>query len=123
MLIRNIKYTDFNGTERDEPFYFNISKSEAVDMELEMPNGYSSYINEIVTNGDKKEMAGAIKRLILTSYGTRTPDGKFFIKSDEEAKKFFYSRAFDALYMEFLTDSTGEKLLEFVNGVFPNLAE
>lgn len=33
MIKKRIKYTDFNGVEREEDFYFNISKAELVEME------------------------------------------------------------------------------------------
>ena len=28
MLCKKIKYTDYNGNEREEEFYFNLSKAE-----------------------------------------------------------------------------------------------
>ena len=34
MLKKIITYTDDNGIERTEPFYFNLSKAELMEMEL-----------------------------------------------------------------------------------------
>ena len=34
MLTKNIKYTDYNGVEREEPFLFNLSKAELMEMQL-----------------------------------------------------------------------------------------
>ena len=32
MLKKTITYTDYNGSERTEDFYFNLSKAEAMEM-------------------------------------------------------------------------------------------
>ena len=34
MLKKTITYTDYNGSERTEDFYFNLSKAEIMEMEL-----------------------------------------------------------------------------------------
>lgn len=36
MLKKDIKYADFNGVEREESYYFNLSKAELMEMELEI---------------------------------------------------------------------------------------
>ena len=41
MLKKTIKYTDYDGNEREEDFYFNLSKAEITEMEL----SNSRYIN------------------------------------------------------------------------------
>lgn len=35
MLKKRIKYTDYNGVERNEDFYFNLNKAELMEMELQ----------------------------------------------------------------------------------------
>ena len=32
MLEKTIKYEDYNGVEREEVFYFNLTKAERMDM-------------------------------------------------------------------------------------------
>ena len=34
MLAKPITYTDYNGVERTETFYFNLSQAELIDMQL-----------------------------------------------------------------------------------------
>ena len=47
MLEKKIKYTDFNGTERTETFYFHISKAEMSRKEFTTDGGYSYYLQRI----------------------------------------------------------------------------
>ena len=44
MLKKTIKYTDYNGVERTEDFYFNITKAEAIEMEMTTTGGMSAMI-------------------------------------------------------------------------------
>lgn len=34
MLKKTITYVDYNGTERTEDFYFNLTKAELMEMEM-----------------------------------------------------------------------------------------
>ena len=34
MLKKTIKYTDYNGQQREEDFYFNLNKAELAEMEM-----------------------------------------------------------------------------------------
>lgn len=47
MLKKTITYTDYNGVERTEDFYFNLSKAEIAEMELEIPGGMTTLIERI----------------------------------------------------------------------------
>lgn len=39
MLEKVITYTDYDGNERKEKFYFNLTKAELTEMELSMREG------------------------------------------------------------------------------------
>ena len=39
MLKKTITYVDYNGTERTEDFYFNLTKAEILEMELSTEGG------------------------------------------------------------------------------------
>lgn len=41
MLKKEITYKDYNGTERTESFYFNLSQAELMEMEMSTSGGYS----------------------------------------------------------------------------------
>ena len=121
MLKKTITYTDYNGVQRAEDFYFNLNKVEVTEMEASVEGGYANFIEKIAKSENLKELIGVIKVLILNSYGEKSADGKRFIKVDANgiplSKKFEETEAFVELYMELATDAN--KCSEFVNGILP----
>ena len=121
MIKETIKYTDYNGNELEEDFYFNLSKSEITEMELSYPNGLADHITKITQSNNGAEIVKLFKELILSSYGRKSDDGKRFIKSDEEAKAFSQTEAYSELFMKLATNA--EAAAEFVNGIVPKQLE
>ena len=52
MLKRTIKYEDYNGVEREEDFYFNLTKAELTEMELSQKGGLAEMIQGIIKSKD-----------------------------------------------------------------------
>lgn len=122
MLKKTIKYTDFNDEEVEEEFYFHLSKAELVELELSTKGGLSESLKLIVASEDGKRIIEEFKKIILTSYGKRSDDGKRFIKNQELRDEFESTEAYSALFMELVTDTTAA--IEFINGIIPaGLAE
>ena len=119
MLKKTITYTDYNGSERIEDFYFNLTKAEVVEMEMSTTGGLAEMIKKIVAAQDAPSIIAIFKKLILKAYGEKSPDGKRFIKSDEISNAFSQTEAYSQLFMELATDA--DKAAEFVNGITPNV--
>lgn len=121
MLIKTIKYTDYNGVEREEKFLFNLTKAELMEMELGKTGGLAESIKKIIEIQDTPSLVKIFKDLILKSYGEKSPDGKRFIKIDENGKplsiQFSQTEAYSELFMELSTDA--KAAAEFVNGIVP----
>ena len=117
MLKKTITYTDYNGVDRTEDFYFNLSKAEIMEMEMGTSGGLSEMINKIVAAQDAPAIIKVFKDLILKAYGEKSPDGKRFIKSDEIATAFSQTDAYSQLFMELATDT--DAAAAFVNGIVP----
>lgn len=121
MLKKTIKYTDFNGVDMEENFYFNISKAELTELQLKTPGGYGAYIEKIVAAKDVPTLARLFKELILMSYGEKSDDGKRFVKVAPDghrlADDFVQTEAYSELYMELVTDD--KAAAAFVNGIIP----
>lgn len=118
MYVKTIKYTDFNGTERNEDFLFHFSKAEIAEMEMSTSGGFSEMINRIVKAQNHPEIVKVFKELILKAYGEKSPDGKRFIKSDELSTAFSQTEAYSQMFMEFTTDADAAiKFFEKVIGV------
>ena len=117
MLKKTITYTDYNGTERTEDFYFNLSKAEVTEMEMGIEGGMTEMINKIVAAKDSPAIIAVFKNLILKAYGEKSADGKRFIKSDEISAAFSQTEAYSELFMELATDA--DAAAKFVNGIVP----
>ena len=118
MLKKTITYTDYNGLERTEDFYFNLSKAEIMEMELSTAGGLAEMIQRIVDAQDAPAIIKVFKDLVLKAYGEKSPDGRRFIKSAEIADSFSQTEAYSQLFMELATDS--DAAAAFVNGIVPN---
>ena len=117
MLKKTIKYTDYNGVERTEDFYFNLSKAEIMEMQLTTVGGLDAYLKKIISAQDMPTLMRIFKDLILKSYGVKSDDGRRFIKNEKLREEFEQTEAYSILYMELSTDS--ESAAAFVNGIIP----
>ncbi len=117
MLKKMIKYTDYNGVEREEPFYFNLSKADLVEMEMSVDGGFAEFVTKVVQTKDQKELMRLFKSFILKAYGEKSDDGKHFRKSKEISEAFASTEAYSELFMELLSDS--DAAAKFINGLAP----
>ena len=117
MLKKTITYFDYNGNQRTEDFYFNLSKAEIMEMEMGTTGGLAEMISRIVAAQDAPAIIKIFKDLVLKAYGVKSADGKRFIKSDEIAAEFAQTEAYSELFMELATDA--DAAAKFVNGIVP----
>lgn len=119
MLKKTITYTDYNGNERTETFYFDLNEVEATEMELSVEGGMSKKLEAIAKAEDKAAMFKFFKDIVAKSYGVKSEDGRRFVKSEQITEEFTQTRAYIALMMELCRD--GDKLAAFFNGVIPKV--
>ncbi len=117
MLKKTMTYEDFNGIERTEDFYFNLTEAELMEMELSVDGGLAEMIQKIVAAKNAPAIIKVFKDLVLKAYGEKSADGKRFMKSDEIRMAFEQTPAYSQLFMELATDDV--KAAEFVNGISP----
>ena len=118
MLKKIITYTDYNGVERTEPFYFNLSKAELMEMELGVTGGMTEMLDKIIAAKDAPSLMKTFKEMIMKAYGVKSDDGKRLIKSEELSIAFTQTEAYSVLFMELITDD--KAAADFVNGIIPN---
>ena len=117
MLKKTIKYTDYNGVERTEDFYFNLNKAEIMEMQLTTVAGLDAYLKKIISAQDMPTLMRIFKDLVLKSYGVKSDDGRRFIKNEKLREEFEQTEAYSILYMELSTDA--DAAAAFVNGIIP----
>jgi hypothetical protein len=115
MLKKTIVYNDFDGKERSEQFLFNLTEAEVVRLDSEFPGGLASHIENLDVEGNPHEVIFLFERLIKSSYGIKSDDGRHFIKNDPDVDMFWESAAYSALFMELVKDA--EKAASFFNAL------
>lgn len=117
MLKKTITYTDFDGNERTEDFYFNLTKAELTMLSLSHAGGLEKHLDRIVKSKDSPSIMKNFREIIKLAYGVKSDDGRRFIKSDEIYENFEQTEAYSVLFMELCTDSKFAS--EFVNSILP----
>ncbi len=130
MIKKTVNYEDFNGNHRTEDLYFNLTKFEATEFALDLPDDITSEVTKegadatnmesvsrIVQKLGGKGIIDFIRKLVLKSYGIKSEDGRRFEKSETISTEFSQTMAFDNLMMELLTND--DEAAKFINGVIP----
>lgn len=117
MLKKTINYVDYDGNEREEDFYFNLTKAELMEMSLSTSGGLDKYIERITKAQDTAKLIGLFKDIIIKSYGVKSDDGKRFIKNPELTEEFTQTEAYSILFTTLATDEN--EAAAFINGIMP----
>lgn len=117
MLKRSIIYENFDGETETEVFYFNLSKPELIEMEVEHAQGMAKMLQKIIDTKDNRELIKTFKELILLAYGVKSDDGKRFIKSDQLREEFSQTEAYNVLFIELA--SSDDAAVIFLDGILP----
>lgn len=119
MYKKTLTYTDYDGNERTEDFYFNFSKAEITEMQLSEEGGLAAKIEKIVNAKDSKAIINTFKDIVLKAYGVKSADGRRFIKNQEVRDEFVQTEAYSEIFMELAFDSNAAA--EFINGITPKI--
>lgn len=117
MIMKTIKYTDYEGVERTENFFFNLTKAELITMDFEVEGGFKKKLEKIIESQSQKELIDVFKDIIFRSYGEKSPDGRRFIKSKELSEAFTQTEAYSELFMELATNTDAAEA--FIKGIMP----
>lgn len=120
MLKKTIAYTDYDGNDRKEDFYFNLNKAEVVELQLGTIGGLTKTLEKIVQEKDSGRLIEYFKSIIMKAYGEKSPDGRRFIKSKELCDAFSQTEAYSNLFIELAGDA--KAAAEFIDGILPKEA-
>ena len=121
MFKKTIKYTDFEGNDRTEDFYFNLTPAEITEMDLCFIGGLQTVIEKITKETNGRVLVEIFKDLIRKSYGEKSLDGMRFMKNHEITDSFTATNAYSELFMEFLNDA--DSAATFINGIIPQIPD
>lgn len=121
MLKKTIVYHDYDGNERSENFYFNLSKAEVMEMEFSFIGGMTNVIEQMVNTQDTARIMELFKKIIMAAYGEKSADGKRFMKIGPDGRRlaegFVETEAYSELFMELVSDP--KKFADFIAAVIP----
>lgn len=117
MLKRTMKYTDYNGVQREEDFYFNLTKAEVMETQLTYAGGFTETVEAIIKANDTPALVKIFKEFLLSTVGIKSPDGRRFEKSEEIKRAFEQHPVYSDLFMELATDD--KAAAAFIKGVVP----
>lgn len=117
MLKKTVTYIDYDGNERTEDFYFDLSEDELIEMAVSEKGGLDNYIQTIIQTKDQKEIVKTFKELVAKAYGKKTADGRNFYKNSEILEDFVSTRAYTKIFMELAFNS--DAAAQFINKVVP----
>ena len=120
MIKKVVTGKDFNGNDYTEEYYFHLTTGDLIDWAAE-DGGLVDKITNIAKTDDPLKIIPMMKKILIRSYGVKTPDGHGFIKDPDTVKNFQYSAAFSELYTELSTNS--DKAVEFIEGILPEFDE
>jgi len=115
MVKKPITYTDLNGIERTEDFYFNLSKPEIIKMQASVKGGYDVQLKGVVADPNGAAIMEFFEEFISKAYGEKSEDGRRFRKSEEISEAFMQTPAYEVLFEELVTNA--EAAAAFVNAV------
>ena len=117
MLKRTETYIDYDGNQRTEDFYFNLSKAELAELKMSKKGGLDKMIERIIQEQDAPEIIKLVKEIILMAYGEKSDDGKYFRKSKEISEAFAQTEAYSNIFMDVC--STPDSAVNFFNSLLP----
>lgn len=133
MLRKVITFENYDGKTETMEAYFNLSKTECVDLNLEYEDegGLVGHLKGLIaeSNGGEirqKPAVDFVKLLVEKAYGVRPKDNpSLFLKEDDDGKllfrKFKQSPAYDKYVYGLLSGE--ESLDEFAENVLPAISE
>lgn len=119
MRKETIKYTDFDGTEREETFYFNLTRTECIRLHSDTPGGLGKILEKIVKANDAGVIRATFEDLLGRSYGVKSDDGRRLMKgkNGELFQAFTETLAYDELIVKLI--SVPGYSADFFNEVIP----
>ena len=121
MYAKTITYTDYDGNQRTETFYFNLTKTELIKMETSVDGGMAQLLTKIINENDTKNIIKYFDIIIKNAYGVKSPDGRRFVKSKELVDEFTQTEAYDQFFLEFIENPNSAA--EFINNVIPSIPD
>ena len=114
MVKQTLDYVDFDGNQRTEELYFNLTDLEATELAFEFPEDVLEGRAEAFEVLGYKGTLELVKKTVLKAYGIKGGDnGRSFVKSPKISEDFSNTKAFSVVVMD-LVKEDGKAFGEFL---------
>ena len=117
MYKRTITFKDYDGNERTEDFYFNLSRAEIWRMNYTSEEDFEKKILRMIDERDTRKLYKMFEEIVQLSVGKKSVDGRRFVKNDEILSDFMETEAYSELIEWML--SNADNATKFINAVLP----
>lgn len=121
MIKKTIVYVDFDGVERTEDSYFNLTEAELIKMETSVEGGMSAMLDRMIKSPNPTEIIPIIDKVVDAAYGVKSPDGRRFMKIRPDGSRYVDDFKETSAYSEFYTELflNPVKAADFFNSLIP----
>jgi hypothetical protein len=117
MLKKIIQYSDLDGNQVVDEFWFHLSIAEVLEMEKEVEGGLSTRVRKMIDSKDETKVLSTLRGIVSRAVGAKAADGRRFMKGPEDKSPLLDSDAYSKLLIELMT--VDGAAVEFVNGIVP----
>ena len=114
MISKTIKYVDYNGVEKEQTYWFNMSRADLMDLEADTDGGWENTLRKLIKEQDGRKAYKFFEKFIKDSYGVKTEDGGFD-KDPKHLRAFRNSEAYSELIWSLVEKP--EEAAAFINGI------
>lgn len=114
-------YVDYDGNERTEDFFFNLTHAELLKMQTSENGGMGKLLKKMIQEDNMKRLYELFEKIVDNAYGEKSLDGRRFMKSEEILNNFKQTEAYSEIIVELATDH--DKAVPFINNVLPKIEE
>ena len=118
MIKKTITYESYNGETITEDLYFNLTKLELLEEDIEQNGNFQENVERLTKENNVKEVYNIFKNIVLKAYGVKSEDGKRFIKNEGLRQDLQSSPALSELILSFLENP--EEGAKFIEEILPS---
>ena len=83
MITKQLKYTDFNGNDKEETVYFHLTEVEVFRVAAKGKGGLADRLISLLRSEEIGEAFAMVEEIIGEAYGVKTLDGGFRHSTDD----------------------------------------
>lgn len=122
MLKKTVTFTDFDDNPGQSTLYFNLTKTEVMDMfdlypRLQAWQDRGAQPDDEMSTDDIREILSIVRMLVEKAYGVRTEGGKRFTKNSSILEDFKASPEYDALIYGMFVNT--QEAIDFIMNILP----